>query len=246
MTNTVIARIIWAILVGTALVVAALSALWLADSYASEATTYCSATLSNFQRLGCMMAAHEGLSAGLIGAAGALFAGWLAFDAVQEQLRDARESNERQLRAYVLIDKAEFARPDTPEGDHEHWAIHIIFKNFGKTPAYAAKITAAGGMNIPAADTLALPLPSNAETSPVIVIPPEHPHIMRLGGLERGASDWWAAARRSSIAHIWGRIDYVDTFGVAHFTKFQMACVFANGMHQFGFLKHGNETDDFS
>ncbi len=192
------------------------------------------------------MAAHESIAAGLIGAAGALFAGWLAFDAVQEQLRDARRSSERQLRAYVLIDTAEFARPDTPQADHEHWAIHIVFRNFGQTPAYDAKITAAGGINVTGANDHALPLPSNAETSPVVVIPPGHRHIMRLGGLQRGASDWWDAARQSRVAHIWGRIDYVDTFARPHFATFQMACVFAYGMHQFGFLKHGNGTDDFS
>jgi len=37
------------------------------------------------------MAAHEGLAGGLIGAAGALLAAWLAFDAIQEQLADERE-----------------------------------------------------------------------------------------------------------------------------------------------------------
>ena len=41
--------------------------------------------------IGCAMAAHEGLAGGLIGAAGALFAAWLAFDAIQEQLAAERE-----------------------------------------------------------------------------------------------------------------------------------------------------------
>jgi hypothetical protein len=42
------------------------------------------------------MAAHEDLAAGLIGGAGALFAAWLAFDAVQEQLGEERERRQRQ------------------------------------------------------------------------------------------------------------------------------------------------------
>ncbi len=43
--------------------------------------------------IGCAMAAHEGLAAGLIGAAGAIWAAWLAFTAIREQL--AAEQEER-------------------------------------------------------------------------------------------------------------------------------------------------------
>jgi hypothetical protein len=49
------------------LVAAAIGALWLADTYASDATTYCSINLKPWQGLGCAMAAHEGLAAGLTG-----------------------------------------------------------------------------------------------------------------------------------------------------------------------------------
>jgi hypothetical protein len=41
--------------------------------------------------LGCVVANHENLAGGLIGAAGTLFAGWLAWTAVQTQMSDARE-----------------------------------------------------------------------------------------------------------------------------------------------------------
>lgn len=42
------------------------------------------------------MAAKQDLAAGLIGGAGALFAAWLAFDAVQEQISEERERRRRQ------------------------------------------------------------------------------------------------------------------------------------------------------
>ena len=45
---------------------------------------------------GCTMAAHEGLAAGLIGGAGALFAAWLAFTAVMKQIAEERNARERQ------------------------------------------------------------------------------------------------------------------------------------------------------
>lgn len=43
---------------------------------------------------GCVVASHENLAGGLIGAAGTLFAGWLAWTAVQTQIADARERAE--------------------------------------------------------------------------------------------------------------------------------------------------------
>jgi hypothetical protein len=41
--------------------------------------------------IGCAIAVHEGLAAGLIGAAGALLAAFIAADAVWQQIRDARQ-----------------------------------------------------------------------------------------------------------------------------------------------------------
>jgi hypothetical protein len=40
---------------------------------------------------GCVMAIHETLAGGLIGAAGALLAAWIAWTAVQEQINSERE-----------------------------------------------------------------------------------------------------------------------------------------------------------
>lgn len=45
--------------------------------------------------LGCAMAAHENLAGGLIGAAGALFAAWIAFTTVQGQIEEGRAQRER-------------------------------------------------------------------------------------------------------------------------------------------------------
>jgi hypothetical protein len=45
--------------------------------------------------VGCAMATREGLAAGLIGAAGALFAGWLAFASIQRQIDETRNARQR-------------------------------------------------------------------------------------------------------------------------------------------------------
>ena len=53
--------------------------------------------------LSCLLSARETLFAGLTAAGGALFAAWLAFDAVQEQIREERE-REKRLRAQELAE----------------------------------------------------------------------------------------------------------------------------------------------
>lgn len=45
---------------------------------------------------GCTMAAHEGLAGGLIGAAGAIWAAWLAYLGIQDQIAGERRAREQQ------------------------------------------------------------------------------------------------------------------------------------------------------
>lgn len=105
----IIKRLLWAIVVAAILLAIAYWALWLADTY-SSAPTNCFANLPFVQGLGCAMSAHEGLAAGLIGAAGALFAGWLAFDAVQDQIRQERSREGRTERPWLFLEGATVMR----------------------------------------------------------------------------------------------------------------------------------------
>lgn len=97
---TVRRRIIWAVVIATVLVVVVVGTLSFVDSYAiDEAGKRCAVNFAKTKwpmYLGCAMASHEGLAAGLIGSAGALFAAWLAFDAVQEQIGEEKERLRRQ------------------------------------------------------------------------------------------------------------------------------------------------------
>jgi hypothetical protein len=227
----------------------AVALLYLTDKYdAGDGARHCSADYGISQSLGwlgCVAAAHEGLAGGVLAGAGALFAAWLAFDAVQEQIAEARKSSERQLRAYVFVDEAHFARPETEDGDARPWLIHVVIKNFGQTPAFNLTIKAARGIDLNAANSKALEIPSDADISPCVAVAPNHVTTMRLGGLENGVIDWRQAARLRQKVYLWGRVDYFDVFGHPHFTAFQMVCAFEQWVHQFGFLQHGNGTDDF-
>ena len=83
------------------------------------------------------MAAHEGLAAGLIGAAGALFAGWLAFDAVQEQIVRESERKSRRERPWLFLEGATVSRRELPNQPivPNDWYIKLRWKNVGRSPA---------------------------------------------------------------------------------------------------------------
>jgi hypothetical protein len=72
---------------------------------------------------------------------------------------------------------------------------------------------------------------------------PDAAHTMRLGGIEPGHAKFLAAQNAGLYCYVWGRVDYIDTFGREHFTKFQMWQNFM-AVHQFGFCEVGNKTDD--
>jgi hypothetical protein len=57
--------------------------------------------------IGCAFGEYEGLTGGLIGAGGALFAGWLAWSAVRDQIRSERDLStlrERQMLIAILAE----------------------------------------------------------------------------------------------------------------------------------------------
>ncbi len=96
MRPTVRRRIIWAALIGVVLIATAISLLIYADTFdLGEHAGRC-ATSQWWAYIGCAMAAHEDLAAGLFGGAGALFAAWLAWEAVQAQLGEERDRRRRQ------------------------------------------------------------------------------------------------------------------------------------------------------
>lgn len=88
-------RITWAFAIGVVLIAIVVAGLLFADSYAiTDEAKQCAPHFPEWLQLpkwfGCTMAAHEALAGGLIGGAGALFAAWVAFTAVREQLAEDR------------------------------------------------------------------------------------------------------------------------------------------------------------
>jgi hypothetical protein len=105
-------RLCWALVVGVGLTALTVVILAFVDATAMEDAKRCAPSiwLSQWPKyIGCAAAAHEGLAGGLVGAAGALFAAWLAFDAIQEQLGQERERarEERQRQDQMQAEEPE-------------------------------------------------------------------------------------------------------------------------------------------
>jgi hypothetical protein len=107
---------ILATVIGLGLIAAVVLILGFVDATAMiEDSKRCAPTIWKLQPkqwpkfIGCTMAAHEGLAGGLIVGGGAIWAAWLAYTAVQEQIaaeREARETQQREDRERIRRQQA--------------------------------------------------------------------------------------------------------------------------------------------
>ena len=96
-------RAIWAVVIAPVLIAMVIGILSFVHVTASiEPSKRCAPSIWQSQWpkwIGCTMAAHEGLAGGLIGGAGALFAAWVAYTAVRDQIDAEGERVREQIDA---------------------------------------------------------------------------------------------------------------------------------------------------
>jgi hypothetical protein len=95
--NATIGISVFVVLAVTVILILAFAHAW-APEAAPDLSKRCFETFGTAQWpkwIGCAMAVHETLAAGLVGAGGALFAAWLAYSAVQQQFAQQKEERER-------------------------------------------------------------------------------------------------------------------------------------------------------
>jgi hypothetical protein len=107
------------------------------------------------------------------------------------QYFEFRKSSERQLRAYVLVQIAEFSIPPGDEGKTQPWAIQVGIQNFGKTPAYQMAVAAEGLVGVAMRDEeIAFQFTSEKQIfSPSVLGPGAHQTVRLNKGLDNGAND---------------------------------------------------------
>ena len=149
----------------------------------------------------------------------------------------SKEIAVRELRAYVLVDEPRLdANPETDWFD-----AHIAFKNYGKTPAYLAQVTAEHSYRAAIHSSEILPLSPAARKYAQTTIPPEKFHVLRIPGII--GKDNFNSGFGAYKIYVWGTINYIDAFGDSHFTRFQIVHHITN-INQFAYCESGNCTDD--
>jgi len=185
------------------------------------------------------MAAHEGLAAGLIGAAGALFAGWLAFDAVQEQIAQERDREAHMERPWLFLEGATVSRRDIPLAQAlvpNSWFIKLHWKNVGRSPAIIERC------EFKLIDKDVIPgRPDYTNSQDLLTVA----MVAQNTGFETNevgpALGTGAKNGQAIIFVVFGRLTYRDLNGVEHHTGFAIEV----SPHMAAFSPHNNPAYDY-
>jgi hypothetical protein len=163
----------------------------------------------------------------------------------ERQLLHLENTAELRLRAYIFV---EWAKLECEQGT-EDWAIHVLVKNAGQTPAYNVAITTDREIGPPKPNDITLGFSDNADSHPKCSIGPGASTTLRLPcnwdfcTMVPGIEGWNEAARNGDRAYVWGRIDYTS-FEKPHWLTFQMECAFHTQVNSFGLCANGNDSDE--
>lgn len=131
----------------------------------------------------------------------------------REDAVNTRDHNERQLRAYVHVDKAEIQYAD------EQAKLIISVKNFGQTPAY--DYFGSCGIKVEErASAESLPLGANTARYKAVIGPggsineTDECGLHALGAVEVGAD-------KGSCLYVWLNLNYTDAFEKTHNLTFR-------------------------
>jgi hypothetical protein len=148
---------------------------------------------------------------------------------------------ERELRAYVFTVRVE-RHKRTPFGA-DPFMVAITITNGGKTPAYNccpyARISC-----IALNQDIGLPEPVRSETDPMFVLHPGQTFEFSTDPTPMPDGQHKIVMNGIQDIHVWGKIDYIDTFGEPRYTRFHLKCSgainYSDGV--FVYCKHGNKA----
>jgi hypothetical protein len=146
------------------------------------------------------------------------FATVFLYTATRNLVEGADETAEKQLRAYVFIKDGGIAI--TPDG--VGFVFGVIYKNFGKTPAYQYSTWTGGG--IYPVDDLPFPKEPKSLTERVnrSIVGPSAETPVVADSVALSPPDLQAIRNRTKAIFIWGGVDYVDAFDKPRHFIFKM------------------------
>jgi hypothetical protein len=139
---------------------------------------------------------------------------------LMKDLRQNRESAEKQLRAYVGLEKS----PVTEVKIGERLGVELKFKNAGQTPALKVQAAAVFGVDhFPLPDASARQLENAKKTSAASILPGTTfrlPIISSGPAMNQATLD--AIKSGTMAVYCWGTVSYVDVFGGKQHSDFSL------------------------
>jgi hypothetical protein len=152
----------------------------------------------------------------------------------------AEDTAERQLRAYVLVLQLELDMSETPPlPDEGKAALKLAIKNWGLTPAYDVRVYAETRF-FPRTSEQAGFVDARMPGVPKGTIPPGGIVYSTIPG-DSGEEVRRMLRRQTYDLFLFGRIEYVDTFGVRRYSNFRR--VRMRHGHDFVAADEGNDSD---
>lgn len=158
--------------------------------------------------------------------------------ATQESVGLAADTAERQLRAYVLLLEISLdVTRDIPLPQAGTASYTLSIKNFGLTPAYDVSVAARIRLHPRESGEF---IAANIPGEPRGTLPPGGITYVNLQG-DSGAEMAMMIRRDEFAIYLFGRIDYVDTFGVKRYSEFRFER--KRYAHDFVASSEGNDSD---
>jgi hypothetical protein len=156
---------------------------------------------------------------------------WMA---TRRLVESGETAAQRKLRAYVAV--SDVVHEEQLEGHVPR--VSITIKNFGATPAYKLAV-AADAQTAFAVDQIPVATSSSktlGHLPPGLEFKISRPAVVSIGKARGDEAD-----TAHSRVFVYGCIEYVDTFGDPHFTRFRLE---EGSDRRFFACDEGNETDD--
>jgi hypothetical protein len=130
------------------------------------------------------------------------------------QVRDARKSSERQLRAYICMYGGSITLRQL--GQQIFLEGYVSLKNFGQTPAYGHS----SWIRIDVREAHAAPFAITGNGLTKAIIAPTGEANLPVHHGPVAAQDLLDIRNEAKRIFVWGRSDYIDAFGTPRFFKF--------------------------
>jgi hypothetical protein len=166
---------------------------------------------------------------------GLIFIGYLT-------IRKMRDTEERQLRAYVFASPTSLNRPAAympGSMGSLNWRFSITFTNSGQTPAYEfQQYTASDVMDIPTSEDKFVIVPQGARSQAVL---PSGENVSTTISQPVSAADFAAIQSGQKIFYVFGEIRYIDAFRRRWLVKFRFMHGMNQGTNDLVYCPAGNE-----